>query len=824
MDITVGVVVVTRSQSFFETGLSVINDVRGDVFKNVSLDSDIEYTLKQPCTHPVYEEAKNKAVRFLNQRKDRISVQIIQADSLERAYDKIISHNEISADENNVFQMGMLFIDYTDSIHEELTTNDIDNKLVNFYSLLQQASVETFYSATSAAVFILSNKNKIYYQPTEYIECILPDDRSILQAELLCLWMDFFEMSFINRRVKPKILKTPNNTLGEQLVSFLCKRNNTDWLGYYFTGSLVSSFIRYLETEADNLGVMLLRGANEHSLACGALANWQLHNKPFLLIVTSGMIDEFKGTLANLHEARAKGFIICAESRVEQWFAFQGTISVDEDTRDVLKARRIPFVHIEEVDAIDKGIKKAIELYDTNEGPVIIVATQSVLEACSSIEVEFPEIKNNISERKIDYKTQIVLEDVIELINGGPDKLVWQCGLMNEEELSLTISIAERAGIALVDSLTHPGSVSKYYNGKVNRNYLGTLAVYGYNPCVYNYLHTNGKLNPRSEQCLFFLKSKLGQASTPFPEGRLQRKLEIVQLTHNKEHIAPFTDHPLVLNYLSFLQYIDKYLDVSSELKKRRYNAIDRVINTPSDVVSKLPKIPMSPNYFFSNFNKLIERLILEHNFEYTGVYDVGRCGLSAVRNVSQTGPGFSGWYGRALMGDALQSIGSLAFTTKNNIIGFIGDGAKGIVPDVLPSLLENALSYPDQLKKNITIFFFLNGGHSVIQTYQERILFHRTSRQMRLVNILSSDWEEEICGIQVVSRTIETFDITKLTSALLKPRCINLFSVVVSHNNEGDGLSLATAGGWQRDEAFKEYEDIKIENKSKELEHEIQE
>jgi thiamine pyrophosphate-dependent acetolactate synthase large subunit-like protein len=394
---------------------------------------------------------------------------------------------------------------------------------------------------------------------------------------------------------------------------------------------------------------------------------------------------------------------------------------------------------------------------------------------------------------------------------------------MNREELELTLSIAQRAGIALVDSLTHPGSVPKFYKGKLNRNYLGTLAAYGYNSRVYCYLHYNGKINPVSEQCLFFLKNKLTQVATPFSAGRLNRKLKIVQLTHNDRHISPFTNYPLVLNYRAFLQYVDKHLDISPKTRARRYQAMDAVVDTPSDVMSKLPKMPMSPNYFFARFNQVIERLIVQNDFDYTGVYDVGRCGLSAIRNVSRTRPGFSGWYGRALMGDALQAISSLAFTAHGNIIGFIGDGAKGVVPDVVPSLIENALSYQDMRKKNITIFFFLNGGHSVIRTYQERILFNRSSRQMRLINIFPQDWEEEICGIQIVSRVLDSFDASKLTSAMLKQGVINLFSVVVSHNNEGDGLSLATATGWQRDQDFASNHSSRKNVKSEQVIHEFQ-
>ncbi|WP_163833139.1 thiamine pyrophosphate-dependent enzyme [Spartinivicinus ruber] len=800
MDITIGIVVITESNYFFETGLSALSDMQGKVIQHVTIDADINYKVIPSTPHPVYNEAKTKAIQFLNKRKDHIHVKIIQANSLARAATKII-HTPIEQ-QNSQLQIGMIYIDYSSSATDALTPQIIDQQLVDFYSQIKASDVPSYYSSFSVAAFTNPNSSKIRYQPMHYIECVLPTERPILQTELICLWMDFFEMSYANRRVKPVIKGVHDNMLGEQLVNLLSSRAGFNWLFFYFTGSIVSSLINYIESFTSQNDIPTLRGPSEHSLACGAMANWQLYQKPFIIVVTSGMIDEFKGTLANLREARAKGIIVCAENRASQWFAFQGTISKDEDTRDVLTAYRIPYVYMENIDNVQKDLLTAIELYDAEQGPVVLLVTQAVLDATNHINLSFPEPADNKFTSSYNSTTQANLDAVMDIINQGPEKLLWQCGPMEQDELELTLSIADRAGIALVDSLTYPGVVPKFYQGKRNPNYLGTLSIYGYTPRVYNFLHTNNKLNSTTEQCLFFLKSKLAQIATPFPEGRLERKLNIVQLTKKKEHIAPFTDYPLVMNYRSFLEYVDKHLAVADSLRTKRNRIITSLSDTPSDVINKLPKRPMSPNFFFAKLNGLIERLIIEHHYDYTGLFDVGRCGISAIRNLAKTRRGFSGWYGRALMGDALLATLGIAYTCPTNILAFIGDGAKGVVPDILPSLIENALAHPGKLKKNITIFYFLNGGHSVINTYQERILFKKTSRQMRLVNIQLPDWEENICGLKVKSQTLETFDHQMLASALLEPGRLNLFSVVVSHNNEGDGLSLATATGWQRDEA----------------------
>ncbi|MGB8667578.1 MAG: biosynthesis protein PigD, partial [Serratia inhibens] len=88
----------------------------------------------------------------------------------------------------------------------------------------------------------------------------------------------------------------------------------------------------------------------------------------------------------------------------------------------------------------------------------------------------------------------------------------------------------------------------------------------------------------------------------------------------------------------------------------------------------------------------------------------------------------------------------------------------------------------------------------SVINTYQERILFNRTSRQMRLVNVDQPEFEQRINNFHIQGKTLTHFDEDAIRQALTTPKRLNLFSVVLGHNNEGDGISLATAKGWQRD------------------------
>jgi thiamine pyrophosphate-dependent acetolactate synthase large subunit-like protein len=799
VEISIAVVVVTKSRLFFQTGVNVINDIRSDVFHCVFVDADWPAEQERLVDDPVYAEAREKAIHFLSKRKDRLTLLVVQSSTLERAAEKLIA---LRSRTEGGFQVGMAYVDFSDPECQSMSIDDIDNLLVDFYNLLGDASIPAFQSSFSTVVFLGPGRRRIQYHPMNYIKCMMPNDQGVLQTRLLCLWMDFFEMSYTNQRVRPGVTRQQKSALAETLATFLTERAGSDWLTFYYTGSVVSNLINAFETCARNVGALVLRGPNEHSLACGAMANWQLYNKPFVTIVTSGMIDEFKGTLANLRESRAKGFIICAEQRLNSWFAFQATVTPDEDSRDVVKARRLPCVYMDDPNRFAEDLETAMTLYDAGEGPVVLLATRAVMDMPGPVDVRLPPVQNAAGPFATIESEPPELNAVMEILDSGPDKVLWQCGPFAEDELDLVLDIADRSGVALADSLAYPGSIPKFRNGVRNPSYLGTLSVYAFSERVYRFLHTEGRINSSSEQSLFFIKSKISQIATPFSEARLGRRFQITQVTHNPHHIAPFTDHPIVMDSRAFLQAVDRRLRTDAALRERRLAAMAAVSDTPSDVLSKLPAEPMSPNYFFHQLSRLVERLIAENDYDYTGVYDVGRCGISAVRNVARTRRGFSGWYGRALMGDALLSTLSLVHTCPTDLIAFVGDGARAMVPDMLPSVAENLLAQAPLGNKTITVFTFFNGGLSAINTYQELILFNRTSRQMRLVNIAADDWEENICGLKVVSRTLDVFDPHLLKHALLERGRLNFFTVNLSHNNEGDGLSLASASGWQRDRA----------------------
>ncbi|WP_347506442.1 hypothetical protein [Pseudomonas anguilliseptica] len=100
-----------------------------------------------------------------------------------------------------------------------------------------------------------------------------------------------------------------------------------------------------------------------------------------MIAVTSGMIDEFRGTLANLKRTGAPGLIICADSPESVWYAFQGTHDGDSDGRRVIEAKGLRQVFIRKVEEIGSCLEQAFAMLAERAEPVFILASQGVLES-----------------------------------------------------------------------------------------------------------------------------------------------------------------------------------------------------------------------------------------------------------------------------------------------------------------------------------------------------------------------------------------------------------------------------------------------------------
>ncbi|TXS42305.1 hypothetical protein EAO77_35540, partial [Streptomyces sp. t39] len=149
----------------------------------------------------------------------------------------------------------------------------------------------------------------------------LPDRDWVLASDVVVAFTDWVQLDYASSALRGSSAAGPCVEEGGQFPAEQ-RRAGARWGLHYYTGSVVSGLIGDLEEHAARAGNPVLRGPSEHSLACGALARWQLDGAPFLIVVTSGMIDEFRGTLANLRESRARGFIVCADSSPGAWFPF----------------------------------------------------------------------------------------------------------------------------------------------------------------------------------------------------------------------------------------------------------------------------------------------------------------------------------------------------------------------------------------------------------------------------------------------------------------------------------------------------------------------
>lgn len=109
--LTVGVVVVTRNPAFFQTGLSVLNDIRDYVFNRVHIQSEMPLKLLDLAADSLYLAAREKALHFLKGQNKAINVRIIQCASLAEATGKIIYTHAL--EQRPEFHLGMLFYDQT---------------------------------------------------------------------------------------------------------------------------------------------------------------------------------------------------------------------------------------------------------------------------------------------------------------------------------------------------------------------------------------------------------------------------------------------------------------------------------------------------------------------------------------------------------------------------------------------------------------------------------------------------------------------------------------------------------------------------------------
>lgn len=672
---------------------------------------------------------------------------------------------------------------------------DVDSRLDVTTSALYRLQEEFGIGLSPYSVFVYDehNKDAVYSHVVGNARKI-PDHDWVLAVEVIRAFTDLVQTRHVNpRAVLPET--DPPATLATALTDFLTEQAGTRWGLHFFTGSIVSKVIQDSTTIARRAGNPVLRGPSEHSLACGALARWQLQQAPFLMVVTSGMVDELRGTLANLRDSQAKGFIVFGETEPGGWQPFQGTVHHEEDARAVFTARGIPWFYLTEPSRLGQDLAAAFRAYHQRKGPVALLASPTVLRHTEQIKIPKATVataRSQVSEDTIDA--------VAHLVNDNPSILVWQCGQLTDPERALVYELAHESGIALVDSLGRPGTVARYNNGRVVDEYLGTLSLYGYSPAVWRLLHPSGQPLPYDEHAIFFLKSRIPDLATPFSEKALWDRFRVVQVTDTPRYVAPFTDLPVVEDLRSFLTRLRSRVAPKEWIVRKRREAIAQARQAPGDPLAEVPSMPMTHEYFFTRLNAVLENLIANHNYTYTGFYDVGRGSISAVRNLVRTGEGLSGWYGRALMGDALLAIPAVALSSSDNILGFIGDGAVQLVPSILPSLAQQVRHEAGRIDGNVSIFYLLNGGFSIIRSYRELQHAATADAQMSLLTPVENDWQAKWGNVVVTHQRLVDLDQEDMAKRLVEPATVNIFSVYLAHDNEGDTIMPLSRKNWRMD------------------------
>ncbi|MFE0766495.1 hypothetical protein [Streptomyces smyrnaeus] len=734
-----------------------------------------------------YQEVVQRGLRFLDLVAPEDRLTLLTVSSLDEV-DKAAL--EAAGDHKAV--LSLLVIDHAEHRYRMTSPDDLNRRLAE---LARSLGDTVAFEPGPCSVQVYTDPDvESFYSVEQFTPRWYPDEEWVVTADIACAFVDSVQLHSTSR-LRPGMKAS---TIANAIADFLTAQAGSSWGLHYYTGSGVATFIDDIERRAVAGGNPIVRGPSEHSLACSALARWTLDAAPFAIVATSGMHEEFRGTLANHVAVRTKGFIICCDSREDQWHPFQGTIHRTEDSRPSLLARGFPVVHIGKSDDIARGLAEAFEAYSADRGPVMVIAPRDVLQTTLPAEEVPPAVATPAP--RVEAVHSPGIEELATLLNTGRRRILCQVGPLRESAKELMYSLAREAGIALADSVAQPGTVSRYRDGRTVEEFIGTLSMYGYSARVHEYLYRDGAMRPSDEQTVMFLGTQIPQIDTPFSESAL-RKLAPVQITDREIDQAPFTGLGVVGDPEAVLRALHERLDVDPGVLAYRRAAIASTTDSDGDVIGLLPVLPMTTNHFFRRLRGVLDGIIREDGYEYVGVYDIGRAGLSAVNSLPRTGPCVSGWYGRGLMGDGVMALPGIVTRRDRNVISFTGDGTVAMVPDVIPSLVQQIAVDGSAFEHNLTVFRFVNGSHSVIRTYRESLDPSGVSGQTGVLTFTPPDYEHTYGPLTIRHRRIARFDDVPLAEQLQEPGTVNLYSVLVGHNNEGDGLSRFSSLGWQRDE-----------------------
>src|ERR1700722_6189944 len=623
-----------------------------------------------------------------------------------------------------------------------------------------------------------------------------PADDWVVAADIACAFVDSVQLHGNARLLRA----TKPSTMADAIADFLIAQAGADWGLHYFTGTGIAKFVDDLEQRAFRNGNPLVRGPSEHSLACSALARWTLDGAPFVIVATTGMHGEFRGTIANHVALRSKGFIICCESRPDQWRPFQGTIHSTADSRPALAAGQLPMVYIGRSSEIASGLAEAFAAYHSGGGPVLLIATREALSANVPLGELPPGQQSPDQLPRAEAVRSAEVDRLAALLNTARHRLLCQVGPLGAGALDLLYSLASKAGIGLVDSAAQPGTVTYRRHGQPVAEYLGLLNKFGTSARVYRYLHSEGELRPAAEQALLFTGTPIPEIDTPFGDTVLG-KLAPIQIVEREIDRAPFAGLSIVGDLEAVLRALHERLDIDPQVLAYRQAAIAAARDSDGDVIGLLPVLPMTLNYFFRQLRAVFDDLIDQQNYRYTGIYEASRAALHGINALPTTDRGISCWFGSALMGDGLMALPGVLTRRDTNVVAFVGDGCAAMTPDIVPSLVQQLAIDRSAFPHNLSIFRFVNGNLSLIRTARESGQPSAVSAQTAVPSFTPEDYQHQYGSLTVRHRRVVRFGDVPFAEQLVERGTINLYSIVVGHNNEGEGLSPLASLGWQGDE-----------------------
>lgn len=611
-------------------------------------------------------------------------------------------------------------------------------------------------------------------------------------------------LDHLQRRLEYRIGEARNRApvaLARLLHDFLRDHHFGEWTFGYLTGSPIAGFIQDLEALAHATGAACVRGPCEHSLAAGAFATWHLHHKPFVIAVSKGMMDEFKGTLQNLRNARARGFFVAVEDTPGTWYGVQSAITPEEDIRAVLAARRLACLRLHDPATFAADMAEAFASYLADEGPVVLLVSPELLGA------RLPETALAAIDRFPKPPPRPALDDAA--IDTALDALaaelddptlhpIWHIGApLGRKALRLLLELADRAGIALANTILAPGAVPDRHQGARVPHLLGTIGVYTFREAWFRFTMRDGRIDPTVRPA--FLDSRISGMERPFTDSMLRQHGHVLQITEDPAHHAPFAT-ALPLDPATFLARLAPRLTVRPETRAARLARIDHARDHAPGIVDHQRTIPMTANHFLEALGALLTHLIETRAYDYRVVVGASRIGFAAANHLPMTKVAWSGLLGRALMGDAIMALPALAYASDSHLVVCVGDGERNLVPDVLPALIENHLRGGRPLRHNVTIFYGFNNAYSMVETFLSISGASRggMSRQSTNVNLTPPDADFTVDGLRVVQRTLVELDPEYLTEAMTTPARINLFPVLLTHNDSGDGMTLQSMRDWR--------------------------